>query len=183
MSSSEITKKALADAMKILMCDKPMSKISVGDIVDICGLTRNSFYYHFKDKYDIVNWIFYTDASDQFREDESESDTFWIMIERLSFLLYKDKKFYLNALSVDTQNSFDKYFLNTIKETLMGHPIDVFNDELKNEFYVDVFSSSLANAFFRWLKSSDDIPPDKFTSFIKESMIVGAKEILKGAES
>ena len=61
MPDSNITKNALASALKDLMKRKPFSKISVRDICDECGMNRKSFYYHFKDKYDLVNWIFYVD--------------------------------------------------------------------------------------------------------------------------
>jgi len=52
-----ITKLALANSLKGLMVKKAFSNISVRDFVDDCGLTRQAFYYHFKDKYDLVNWI------------------------------------------------------------------------------------------------------------------------------
>ena len=61
MPDANITKTALASSMKRLMKEKPFSKISVIDICDGCGMNRKSFYYHFKDKYDLVNWIFYID--------------------------------------------------------------------------------------------------------------------------
>ena len=61
MADSNITKNALAVSMKKLMEKKPFSKISVGDICEDCGMNRKSFYYHFRDKYDLVNWIFYVD--------------------------------------------------------------------------------------------------------------------------
>lgn len=52
---------ALATAMKQLMAKEPFSKISVGDICQVCQMNRKSFYYHFRDKYDLVNWIFQTE--------------------------------------------------------------------------------------------------------------------------
>ena len=57
-ADSNLTKRALAAAMKELMEQMPFSKISVSDIAEQCGMNRKSFYYHFKDKYDLVNWIF-----------------------------------------------------------------------------------------------------------------------------
>ena len=55
-ADSNLTKRALAAAMKELMEQMPFSKISVSDIAEQCGMNRKSFYYHFKDKYDLVNW-------------------------------------------------------------------------------------------------------------------------------
>ena len=55
MADSNITKKALASALKDLMTRIPYAKISVGDICELCQMNRKSFYYHFKDKEDLVN--------------------------------------------------------------------------------------------------------------------------------
>ena len=61
MASNAITKEALANALKNLLKQKSLSKISVKDITDYCNISRNTFYYHFKDKYELINWIFRTD--------------------------------------------------------------------------------------------------------------------------
>lgn len=60
---SQITKKALAASLKKLLVDKPLDKITVVDIVDDCGVNRQTFYYHFQDIYDLVDWIFLTEAT------------------------------------------------------------------------------------------------------------------------
>ena len=62
MSESQITKKALALSIKKLMETIPLAKLSIHQIVDNCGINRQTFYYHFKDKFDLVNWIYYTEA-------------------------------------------------------------------------------------------------------------------------
>ena len=49
LADSNITKRALASAMKELMASVPFSKISVGDICEKCEMNRKSFYYHFRD--------------------------------------------------------------------------------------------------------------------------------------
>ena len=50
------TKEALAASLKRKMCQKPLSKISVSEIVDDCGLNRRTFYYHFDDIYELLEW-------------------------------------------------------------------------------------------------------------------------------
>ncbi len=56
MSSSAITKSALCDSLKKLCEQKPFDKISISDITGECGLNRQSFYYHFQDMMDVIEW-------------------------------------------------------------------------------------------------------------------------------
>lgn len=46
---STLTKKAIKDAFWKLLNEKPLAQISVREIVELCGINRNSFYYHFQD--------------------------------------------------------------------------------------------------------------------------------------
>ena len=48
----------LANAMKECMRTAPVEKITVKEIVETCGLTRQTFYRNFQDKYDLINWYF-----------------------------------------------------------------------------------------------------------------------------
>ena len=59
---AERTKKWIAEAMKRLLVKKPLEKIFVTDICKEAEIERPTFYYHFKDKYDLVAWMFCTDA-------------------------------------------------------------------------------------------------------------------------
>lgn len=52
------TKLALTNAFKELSKKKAMNKISVNDLIKYCNLNRNTFYYHFEDIYDLIDWIF-----------------------------------------------------------------------------------------------------------------------------
>lgn len=59
---SQITKRALERSLKNMLLKKPLTKITVGDIADDCGINRMTFYYHFKDIYDLVEWSCLEDA-------------------------------------------------------------------------------------------------------------------------
>ena len=56
------TKLWIADAMKRLMVKKPLSKIHVSEICREADIQRPTFYYHFRDKQDLVAWIFFRSA-------------------------------------------------------------------------------------------------------------------------
>jgi probable dihydroxyacetone kinase regulator len=53
----------LAAALKQMMMVKPIGKITVKDLVEICGVNRQTFYYHFDDVYDLLEWVFEDDAN------------------------------------------------------------------------------------------------------------------------
>ena len=60
---SQVTKRALEASLKNLLLKKPLSKITISDITEDCGINRMTFYYHFKDIYDLVEWSCQEDAS------------------------------------------------------------------------------------------------------------------------
>jgi probable dihydroxyacetone kinase regulator len=60
---TQITKKALAASLKKLLTQKTLGKITVIDIAKDCGVNRQTFYYHFHDIYDLVEWTFLNEAA------------------------------------------------------------------------------------------------------------------------
>ena len=50
-------KRALEASLKKLLLQKPLNKITISDIAEDCGISRMTFYYHFKDIYDLVEWV------------------------------------------------------------------------------------------------------------------------------
>jgi AcrR family transcriptional regulator len=53
---SDITKRAMSASLKKLLLQKPLKDITVGDITDDCGVNRQTFYYHFQDIADLIEW-------------------------------------------------------------------------------------------------------------------------------
>ena len=68
--SSAATRRAISEALKALMLQKPLDKITVGEIMDACGMRRQHFYYYFTDIYDLLRWTFEEEAL-QLRREQS----------------------------------------------------------------------------------------------------------------
>lgn len=51
------TKIALEASLKELLRTKPIDRITINDLTEHCGISRMTFYYHFKDIYDLVEWV------------------------------------------------------------------------------------------------------------------------------
>lgn len=60
--ASDQTKYALAAALKELMAQKPIDRITIHDLTERCGIRRQTFYYHFEDVYDLLRWMFQAEA-------------------------------------------------------------------------------------------------------------------------
>ena len=72
---SQLTKRALEQSLKNLLAYKPLTKITVGDIADDCGINRMTFYYHFKDIYDLADYL-ENDAIDKLISDIPNPELF-----------------------------------------------------------------------------------------------------------
>ncbi len=103
MSDARSTEKALAASLKRLMNDAPLARISVRDIVEDCGVNRQTFYYHFKDKYELVNWSYRTEAVESIAD--ARDYAHWTEgIARVFAYLIENRSFYVNALNAAGQD-------------------------------------------------------------------------------
>ncbi|MCD7750172.1 MAG: TetR/AcrR family transcriptional regulator C-terminal domain-containing protein [Lachnospiraceae bacterium] len=160
MADSNITKKALAQALRELMDETPFEKINVAQICEKCGMNRKSFYYHFKDKYDLVNWIFDTDfiklMSDRTPDDE------WDFIEHLCRYFYDNRSFYRRALMVRGQNSFSEHFREFIYSLLKDRMQAVSGRDDIHPMCIDFMTDAFECALMRWLTDKSRMPADQF---------------------
>jgi len=101
------TKAMFADALLTLLENKDLSKVRVLELCKLCGTDRQTFYYHFKDKYDLVAWIYERDLQETFLENPHTPSK-----EQIEFLLRRLEKrqfFYSKAFQDMTQNSLFHY--------------------------------------------------------------------------
>ena len=176
MADSNITKNALAVSMKKLMEKKPFSKISVGDICEDCGMNRKSFYYHFRDKYDLVNWIFYVDFIE--RMDWSSCRNEWDMLEALCSHFYRERLFYQNALQVEGQNSFREYFCGMLRPVLMLLTQNLVEEGRKKEFYIAFLCEGVLGELVYWLREGSKITPEEFVEDLHDISLGLARKII-----
>jgi len=55
------TKRLFAAELEAMLREMPLSRVRVNALCERCGAQRQAFYYHFRDKYDLVAWIFEQD--------------------------------------------------------------------------------------------------------------------------
>lgn len=178
MADSNITKRALAQNMKELMAEKPFGKISVGDICERCGMNRKSFYYHFQDKYDLVNWIFYTEFISNVRLEEQ--DNAWELLEDICAYFYRERQFYRSALQIQGQNSFREYFVQVMAPFIMRFNQRIFptmNQE-KYEFAFTFLTDAFITSIVRWLSEGAKMTEEEYLDQLRALLIALSKYIV-----
>lgn len=168
MADSSITKQALAEALKSLLAEQPFSKVSVGDICKACGMSRKSFYYHFKDKYDLLNWIFYTEFVSRIQPQSSG----WQLARQLCHYFFENRAFYRRAFAVRGQNSFSSYFEAFLSRLLAGEMEQVFQGDANIAFYTAFYVDAFSCAVWHWLNQKTPMPAEQFCALL-ETCITG----------
>lgn len=113
MPKAELTKQLLAGTLKQLAKTKNVDKVSVSELVEAAGLNRQTFYYHFQDKQELICWIFDTDASKL--KDDNQDGT---LLDELVEYLHSEKHFYMYALTSDEQNSLLEHIFEIFRRHL-----------------------------------------------------------------
>lgn len=149
VSDSNATKNALAASMKKLMRQRPFEKISVSDICNDCGINRKSFYYHFRDKYDLVNWIFYVGFVGGM--DIANYENGWGCLSDVLHYFYSEREFYHAALQIEGQNSFRDYLVETMTPVVEFFLRDILSHNKDDDFYLTFILDAFLTSLVRWL--------------------------------
>ncbi len=163
MADSNITKRALATALRELMEEVPFDKIQVAHICERCDMNRKSFYYHFKDKYDLLNWIFDTEII-TFIQGHSGEEKLEQRVEALQDVcnyFYENRDFYRKALKIQGQNSFSEHFREYIMPLLKIRLVYLIEDS-EDDFALNFFTDAVVCTMERWLLDKNCMPPDVF---------------------
>ena len=161
MSSS--TKEALGQALKKMMAVKPIDKITVKDLVEICGVNRQTFYYHFDDVYDLLEWVFEVDADrnlphevkyERWREDVS------------SFFMYliHNADFALNIYNSPNRTYMLRFYKQKLQNCIRSFAVivshDMKIDRRDFEFVVEFYSHCVVGVISQCLDMGMQLPPE-----------------------
>ena len=130
------TKFFLAESFKELSQKKSVDKITVKEIVKNCGFTSPTFYNHFRDKYDLIAWIYSSQAEKIMNKIDGEN-YFWSDSLRDGIYFFLDNKDFLQNLIFNTsgQDSFINYVAN--------FNVKILSDFIKNSQSLQTLPESI----------------------------------------
>lgn len=172
MTSSIITQKMIAKSLKDLMETETFQKISVSDIMINCQMRRQTFYYHFQDKYELLGWIYKEETKENIT-DFIEYEKWENIFNQLFGYFYENQRFYRNAFKVVEQNSFNEYlyehtknlYLKIIDELSLGFGISV--SEEKKSLLASFYSHGFGGTIKDWIQNACMVNPSVMSSLMK----------------
>lgn len=167
------TKLWIAETMKKLMVKKPINKIRVTEICRLAEIERPTFYYHFKDKYDLVAWIFFHSAMDT-DIISVESATQAMKQMRSEFIFFK------RAYEDNSQNPLWSYMLEYFadryeREAMRALGTDALDAQTK--YSIRLYCYGTVGMTREWLLEDNITPAETVVEMMFASMPEGLRKI------
>ena len=160
---SQVTKRALEQSLKNLLLKKPLNKITINDIAEDCGINRMTFYYHFKDIYDLMEWSCLEDARKALEEKKTH-DTWQQGLLQIFNAVRENKPFIMNIYRCVDREQVEKYLKPLTDSLLMGvveeqsSGLTVRQED--KEFIARVYSYVFVGLMLDWIKDDMKEEPE-----------------------
>lgn len=154
----------LAESFKELVEKKPIEKITIREITDLAGVIRPTFYNHFQDKYELLEWILVTEIFDPMEPmiDKGELSQ---AVENALVTMQKEKGFYERAMKLTGQNSFAEIMTDHVAGLILSR---LSEGSLREKIYYQwltprrvayFFAGQIVYAVMEWLEDGMSVPP------------------------
>lgn len=166
MTQQDQMKELIAATLESMLSTMPLKKVRVGELCHRCKISRQTFYYHFQDKYDVVAWVFERDyrlaeMTTGSRDDESvATETYARMWER--------RDFYRAAFADRSQNSismyihdFDVRLMTRVAMRSLG--VEVLTPQ--QDFEIKHHSYGAIGCVVEWLRGDIEATPEQFAAW------------------
>lgn len=152
---AQTTKRALEASLKKLLVQKPLNKITINDITEDCGVNRMTFYYHFKDIYDLVDWILTEDAV-KAMEGRQSFDTWTEAFLEILHQIRDNKTLVLNVYRSVGREQVEQYLYKLLdpmlKEFADRECRDITVQDDDKQFVVDFYKYALVGVVLEWIR-------------------------------
>ena len=179
---SQVTKRALEASLKHLLLVKPLNKITINDIAEDCGINRMTFYYHFKDIYDLVEWCCVEDAS-RALAGKKTYETWQQGFLQIFEAVLENKPFIMNVYHSVSREQVENYLYKltydllegVVEEQAQGMSV---RDEDK-AFIATVYKYSFVGLMLDWIKGNMKEDPQQLVDRLDQVIHGGVHAALQ----
>lgn len=186
---SEVTKRALEASLKNLLLKKPLNKITITDITEDCGISRMTFYYHFRDIYDLVEWSCKVDASRALNNNKTYSTWQEGMLNIFRAVL-ANKPFIENVYHSVSREQVENYLYTLTYDLIMGvveEKATGMNVRDSDKIFIaDFYKYAYVGLMLDWIRTGMKTDPEVLVdqmSCVMKGNILRALDALKESHS
>lgn len=169
--ASEATRFRLARAMEELMHTRTLESITVTELCARCGVTRQTFYRNFLDKYDLVNWYFGKLLTRSF-EHMGSGRTVPEGLERKFEYIRAERVFFTAAFRADGTNSLKEHdcesiygFYSSLIERKTGSAPGA-----ETAFLLELYCRGSVAMTVKWVLGGMPEPPRELSRLMAEAL-------------
>ena len=155
MLMSNRTKYELEAALKEALLKKPYHKITIQDLTDACHISRMSFYYHFQDMQDLIEWACIEDAKKAL-ENKKHANNWQEGLARIFEAVYENKPFIMNVYRAISREQIENYLFSLTRSLIMGVVEEQSKGfsitEEQKTFIADFYKYSFVGIMLDWIK-------------------------------
>lgn len=171
MEKGEKSKYRLARAMKECMKSASVENITVRQITEQCGLTRQTFYRNFLDKYDLINWYFDKLLVKSFEHMGQGKTVYDALVKKFAYI-QEEQTFFAAAFRYDSQNSLREhdfelildFYENLIREKTGRRP------EENVHYLLEMYCQSSIYMTVQWVLGELKCTPEGLAKILAEGM-------------
>ena len=167
------TKQMIADSLFGLLEHKKIDDITVKYLVEYCGISRQTFYYHFQDIYDLVEWACIEDASKAL-QGKKTYETWQEGLLQIFEAVLENKPFILNAYRCISREQMERFLYQltyglirgVVEEQSRGTAIS----EEDKSFIAEFYKYSFVGVMLDWIRQGMTDDPQVLTGKISAAM-------------
>ena len=149
------TKRALAQSLRNLLTKRTLDKITVKDIVEDCGVNRQTFYYHFHDIYDLLEWIF-EDMIETMVVQHTDRTDWTSGIDDLVTKMLEERRLVLNAYHSVSHEAVSRFIRQWLKpfidQVVERESQGLIVSQEDKEFVSELFTLGTSGFLTEWIE-------------------------------
>ena len=150
------TERAIKTTFLKLLDERPLSQITVKDIVSECGINRNSFYYHYADLPTLIESII-TEETDKIVGGANEFDSIEDCMDAVISFALANRRAALHLYNSSSRDIFEHYFMQIAENVLRRYLGKLTRgrvlSEEDSEITIHFFKCLLFGQVIDWLRN------------------------------
>ena len=171
----EKTKYRLARSMKECMKTMSVDNITVKQITENCGVTRQTFYRNFMDKFDLINWYFDKLLAKSFEHMGMGKTVYDALVKKFTYI-QEEHVFFAAAFKYDSQNSLRQHDFELILEFYSNLIFQKTGrrPDAETSFLLEMYCRGSIYMTVKWLLGGMKFPPAQ----LAKQLVLGMPEKL-----